>query len=179
MGVSRVDYAGETLVDLTGDSVAPNNLLKGSTAHGADGEPVDGAVTAVPTTTSLAVTEEGVSALDGTVGKVLNDKGSQISLYQAEDGSWHFRNWDGADTVIPFSNKKKYIVTSNINVQVANTGGVGIKSVQYVVNIVVNSDGPKVSISLNGSQKDLGQTYNYIRYINAGFYGTNITMEEI
>lgn len=33
----------------------------------------------ISTTTSLAVTEEGVSALDGTVGKVLNDKISDLS----------------------------------------------------------------------------------------------------
>lgn len=74
MGVSKVEFGGETLVDLTGDTVSPQNLLSGETAHGADGELVEGAVVAVPTTTSLAVTEEGVSALDGTVGKLLNDK---------------------------------------------------------------------------------------------------------
>lgn len=79
MGVSKVEFGGETLVDLTGDTVKSGVLLKGETAHGADGEPVEGAVVAVPTTTSLAVTEEGVSALDGTVGKVLNDKINQIN----------------------------------------------------------------------------------------------------
>lgn len=73
MGVSKVDLNGETLIDLTGDTVNSTNLLEGATAHGADGEEVKGAVTVVPTTTSLAVTEEGVSALDGTVGKVLQD----------------------------------------------------------------------------------------------------------
>lgn len=74
MGVSKVEFGGKTLVDLTGDTVNPQSLLKGETAHGADGEPVEGAMVAVPTTASLAVTQEGVSALDGTVGKVLNDK---------------------------------------------------------------------------------------------------------
>lgn len=74
MAVNKVDFAGETLVDLTRDTVNPQNLLKGASAHGADGEMIEGAVAAVPTTTSLAVTEEGVSALDGTIGKVLNDK---------------------------------------------------------------------------------------------------------
>lgn len=79
MGVSKVDFAGDTLIDLTGDTVNEQSLLSGYTAHGADGELVEGAVTAVPTTTSLAVTEEGVSALDGTVGKMLNDKINIIS----------------------------------------------------------------------------------------------------
>lgn len=34
---------GEVLLDLTNDTVAPSNLLKGFTAHGPDGEPVTGA----------------------------------------------------------------------------------------------------------------------------------------
>lgn len=104
MGISKVQIGEETLIDLTGDTVNPQVLLKGATAHGANGEPVEGAMTAVPTTTSLAVTEEGVSALDGTVGKALDDKGSQIAFYQDTDNAWHFRDWNGADTVIPFSN---------------------------------------------------------------------------
>lgn len=33
---------GEVLLDLTNDTVAPANLLKGFTAHGPDGEPVTG-----------------------------------------------------------------------------------------------------------------------------------------
>ena len=59
-------------------------------------------------TTSLAVTKEGVSMLDGTIGKVLNDKGLQISVYKGDDGNLHFRNWQGADTVIPFNRSSSY-----------------------------------------------------------------------
>ena len=47
MGVSRVDYNGETLIDLTGDSVAPETLAEGETAHAANGDPIIGAMTAV------------------------------------------------------------------------------------------------------------------------------------
>lgn len=54
-------------------------------------------------TNSLLATEEG-TALDATQGKVLNDKGEQMGFYQDDDGVWHFRDWTGADTVIPFSN---------------------------------------------------------------------------
>lgn len=54
-------------------------------------------------TTSLAVTEQGTSVLDGTVGKALNDKGTQLSVYKGDDGNLHFRDWTGADTVIPFN----------------------------------------------------------------------------
>lgn len=42
MAYSKVIYAGRTLIDLTGDSVTADKLLKGITAHGADGEPITG-----------------------------------------------------------------------------------------------------------------------------------------
>lgn len=42
MGVNKVIYGDETLVDLTGDTVTPQTLAEGTTAHGADGEPIVG-----------------------------------------------------------------------------------------------------------------------------------------
>ena len=48
MGVSKVDFAGNTLVDLTGDSVTPETLLEGATAHNAAGEQIEGAVAVAP-----------------------------------------------------------------------------------------------------------------------------------
>lgn len=48
MGVSKVDFAGNTLVDLTGDSVTPETLLEGATAHNASGDQIDGAVSVAP-----------------------------------------------------------------------------------------------------------------------------------
>lgn len=42
MAVSKVIYQGETLIDLTSDTVTKESLLKGFTAHGMDGEPIDG-----------------------------------------------------------------------------------------------------------------------------------------
>lgn len=42
MAVSKVIYGGETLIDLTADTVTGDKILKGYTAHGADGEPMTG-----------------------------------------------------------------------------------------------------------------------------------------
>lgn len=42
MGVSKVVYGGNTIIDLTSDTVSANKLLLGETAHGADGEPIVG-----------------------------------------------------------------------------------------------------------------------------------------
>lgn len=43
MAISKVVYGGETLIDLTADTVTKEKILKGYTAHGADGEPIAGA----------------------------------------------------------------------------------------------------------------------------------------
>lgn len=42
MAISKVIYGGQTLIDLTGDSVTPDKLLVGATAHGRDGEEIVG-----------------------------------------------------------------------------------------------------------------------------------------
>ena len=45
MGISKVIYGNTTLMDLTADTVAANKLLSGYTAHGADGEAIQGSCT--------------------------------------------------------------------------------------------------------------------------------------
>lgn len=45
MAVSKVVYGGKTLIDLTGDTVTGDKLLKGATAHKKDGEVVTGVCT--------------------------------------------------------------------------------------------------------------------------------------
>ena len=42
MGRSKIVYAGDTLLDLTEDTVTPQTLLKGATAHNAAGELIIG-----------------------------------------------------------------------------------------------------------------------------------------
>ena len=45
MSINKVVYGGKTLIDLTGDTVTADKLLKGITAHGKDGEAVTGICT--------------------------------------------------------------------------------------------------------------------------------------
>lgn len=48
MAVNKVEINGETKLDLTGDTVTPETLLSGATAHNAAGEQIDGAVAVAP-----------------------------------------------------------------------------------------------------------------------------------
>lgn len=43
MGKSKVIYKNKTLIDLSEDTVKPESLLKGVTAHNANGDPIVGA----------------------------------------------------------------------------------------------------------------------------------------
>lgn len=45
MAISKVVYGGNTLIDLTADTVKADKILKAYTAHGADGEKITGTCT--------------------------------------------------------------------------------------------------------------------------------------
>lgn len=64
MGRSKVILGDEVLMDLTRDTVTPEKMLKGTTAHGADGEPIVGSC------------EYDVNSQDATVkeAEILKDK---------------------------------------------------------------------------------------------------------
>lgn len=53
MAVNQVIYNGETIVDLTGDSVTPETLLEGTTAHSANGEKIVGTLSIQSITESV------------------------------------------------------------------------------------------------------------------------------
>lgn len=50
--INKVEYGGETLIDLTGDTVTPQTLLEGATAHDKSGASITGAVAVAPPSTT-------------------------------------------------------------------------------------------------------------------------------
>lgn len=68
MGVSRVDLSnGEVLIDLTGDTVAPEKLAKGATAHDKSGKSIVGTMPVPTFETWVFEMEDGT-----TVEKAVN-----------------------------------------------------------------------------------------------------------
>ena len=53
MGVNKVVYGSEVLIDLTGDTVKADKLLSGYTAHGANGELITGTLSTSASTSPL------------------------------------------------------------------------------------------------------------------------------
>lgn len=74
MGVSKVVYGGNTLIDLTVDTIAPDKLLKGYTAHGPDGEPIAGSCEFDANTQDATATESEILS-----GKTAYNKGNKIT----------------------------------------------------------------------------------------------------
>lgn len=75
MGVSRVDYGSETLIDLTNDTVTSSDLIKGVTAHDAAGNSIIG-------TLEIAETSETITPIAGDTVVMAN-----FGSYQAEKSS--------------------------------------------------------------------------------------------
>lgn len=73
MAISKVIYGGKTLIDLTPDTVIKEAILKGYTAHGADGEPITGTCTFDADTQDATATESEI-----LVGKIAYNKGNRI-----------------------------------------------------------------------------------------------------
>jgi len=72
MGVSKVVYNGQVLVDLTGDTVTADSLAQGVTAHDAAGNEITGTVqpTKIATNSTLGIVKGGGNVYirdDGTM----------------------------------------------------------------------------------------------------------------
>lgn len=82
MAVSKVIYGGTTLIDLTTDTVTADKLLTGITAHGKDGELIEG------TCNFDANTQDATaSASEILTGKTAYNKGVKITGTMKNNGS--------------------------------------------------------------------------------------------
>lgn len=96
MAISKVIYGGETLIDLTADTVTAEKVLKGYTTHGADGEAITG-------TCDYDANTQDATAADAEIlsGKVAYVKGTKKTGTMKNNGaiSGTISTKDGAYTV--------------------------------------------------------------------------------
>lgn len=74
MAISKVVYGGQTLIDLTADTIKADKLLSGYTAHGADGEVINGACDFDANTQDATATDAEI-----LTGKTAYNKGVKIT----------------------------------------------------------------------------------------------------
>ena len=82
MAISKVVYGGETLIDLTADTVTKEKILKGYTAHGGNGEPITGTCEFDANTQDATATEAEILA-----GKTAYNKGNKVTGTMKNNGA--------------------------------------------------------------------------------------------
>lgn len=85
MGISKVVYGGETLIDLTSDTVSADKLALGATAHAADGEAVVGTLQSIYTVKGTQTANTG--AWKGAIDLDALYDGLTIAYYLPRNGS--------------------------------------------------------------------------------------------
>jgi hypothetical protein len=136
MAISKVVYGGQTLIDLTADTVKADKLLTGFKAHGADGEVINGSC-------DYDMNTQGATAVASEIlfGKKAAVKGSMVSgsmknnggvagtistkdeMYTVPQG-YH----DGSGKVQIASTEKAKLIAANIRSGVTILGVVGSMS---------------------------------------------------
>lgn len=136
MANSKIIYAGETLMDLTGDTVKAEKLLAGITAHGADGEPITGTCAfdantqdATATAADILKTKTAYKAgakVTGTMnnnGAVTGSIGTKAGQYTVPQG-YH----NGSGKVSIASSEQEKLIAANIRSGVTILGVAGSMS---------------------------------------------------
>ena len=101
MGNSKIVYYGETLIDLTGDTVEAAKLLKGVTAHDKKGEKITGAFEAADPYAIIGVTyPEGsvCTCTNGTLTLTAKDTSGTALFTIPEAGTWTVKAVNGSDS---------------------------------------------------------------------------------
>lgn len=169
MGRSKIVYGGQVLIDLTADTVKPEQLLEGVTAHGADGEKITGTCTFDADTSDATATAAEILA-----GKTAYNKGNKITgtmknngavtgTISTKDGKYTIPqgHHDGSGTVGIDETEKAKIVASNIRAGVEILGVMGQMSTTEGAKPQAKTVTPKTA-----QQVVLpGEGYNYLSQV--------------
>lgn len=136
MAISKVIYGGETLIDLTADTVEASKLLKGIKAHGADGEPITGTCTYDADTTDATATAAeiltGKTAYKGgsKVTGTMKNNGAVNGTISTKDGTYTVPQGyhDGSGKVAIASTEQAKLIATNIRDGVTILGVTGTMS---------------------------------------------------
>lgn len=136
MGVSKVIYGGEVLIDLTGDTITADKLKKGYKAHGANGEVINGTCEHDANTQDATATESEILATktayargnkvtgkmtnNGAINEKISTKAGKVTVAQG----YH----DGSGTVGISDTEQAKIVPENIRQGVTILGVAGAMS---------------------------------------------------
>ena len=134
--INKVIYGGNTLIDLTSDTVTADKILSGYTAHAASGAPITGscsydadtsdATAAVAEVLTTKTFYKNGSKLTGT----MPNRGAVTGTISTVDGTYTIQNGyhDGSGTVGISATEQAKIIASNIRSGVEILGVTGTMS---------------------------------------------------
>ena len=169
MGYNKIVYGGKVLIDLTGDSITPDKLLKDITAHDKSGETIVGTCTFDSDTSdaTIAVAEMLVgktayarkTKLTGT----MPDNGSVKGVISSKDDTYIISQGfhDGSGNVTISESEKAKLIPDNIRQGITILGVEGEMSGTEDVKAESKTVTPSIS-----EQTILPSTgYNYISQV--------------
>jgi hypothetical protein len=122
MAISKVVYGGETLIDLTADTVTKEKILKGYTAHGANGEPIAGTCEYDANTQDATATDAEILATKTAYNKgvkvtgTMKNNGAVTGKITTKSGKYTIPQGyhDGSGTVDIDANEQAKLIPANI-----------------------------------------------------------------
>lgn len=169
--VSKVIYGGQTLIDLTNDTVVADKLLAGYTAHGADGEVVNGSCTFDANTKDATATaaeilsgktayKNGVKVTgtmknNGAVSGTISAKAAQYTVPQG----YH----DGSGKVSIDATEQAKLIPENVREGVTVLGVTGTMSGTEDANPQTKEITPGIEAQTILPDADKG--YNYLSQV--------------
>ena len=136
MAISKVIYGSETLIDLTGDTITADKLKKGYTAHGANGEIINGTCEHDANTQDATAAESEILATktayvrgNKVTGKMVNN-GAVAGKISTKAGKYTVPQGyhDGSGSVQIDSTEQAKLIPSNIRDGVTILGVEGTMS---------------------------------------------------
>lgn len=172
MAVSKVIYGGQTLIDLTNDTIVADKLLKGYIAHGADGEPINGscefdvnssgATATAPEVLNGKTFAKGGKILtgsmpnNGAVAGVISEKAGKYTVPQG----YH----DGSGSVQIDATEQAKLVPENIRDGVTLLGIKG--TMTGTEDAVAQTVDVTPTVNAQTIVPDTTQGYNYLAQVN-------------
>lgn len=167
--VNKVIYGGNTLIDLTGDTVTADKILSGYKAHAASGAPITGtcpydADTSDATATAAEILSGKTAYKNGSkLTGTMPNRGSVTGTISTIDGTYTIQNGyhDGSGTVGIDSTEASKLVAENIREGVEILGVTGTMSGQEDVHAQSRTVTPRIT-----AQTVTPETgYNYLSQV--------------